>query len=417
MAEAQDKLAIHGGRPAKTVPYTKGVRFGKAEEEAAVAAIRSQKLWFKQGGTRVAAVEKTICRMWGVPHAIACSSGSAAVHTALAICGVEAGDEVIVNPVTDWGSMCGILALGAVPVFADLRPDTFSLDPAAAEKAVTPRTGAILLVHLAGYPAHVREIVSLARAKGRNIKVVEDCAQSPMALLDGKPVGTFGDAGAFSTNDSKHVSCGEGGFVVMADEEMARTARLFIDKGYQAGATRGTTDVRFLGFNYRLSELSAAVLDVQLAGLEEQIRRRTAYAERVIAALKGVAGLRVVEPMPGSRCGYWFVLTRLELDKLNADRNTIAAALSAEGISVWGALAPARTLAQTTALREKRLYPQGRTAPAAQLAGRDYGPGQCPIAEQIADSVVSIMVSPFYSAQDADETAAGFRKVLSFYAR
>src|SRR5512144_2678234 len=101
--EAKEKLAIHGGKPAKTVPYTKGVRFGKAEEEAVLAVIRSQKLWYKQGGTRVPAVESTICRMWGVPHAITCSSGSAAVHTALAMCGVEAGDEVIVNPISDWG--------------------------------------------------------------------------------------------------------------------------------------------------------------------------------------------------------------------------------------------------------------------------------------------------------------------------
>ena len=415
-----EKLASHGGKPAKTVPYTKGIRFGKAEEEAVLAVIRSQKLWYKQGGTRVAAVEKTIGRMWGVPHATTCSSGSAAVHTALAMCGVEAGDEVIVNPVSDWGSMCGILALGAAPVFADLHLDTYSLDPAAVEKAITPRTRAILLVHLAGYPAHVREIVQIARARGgegRNIKVLEDCAESPMTLLDGKPVGTFGDVGAFSTNDSKHVSCGEGGFVVTSDPEMARIARLFIDKGYESGGSRGRTDVKFLGFNYRMSELAAAVLDVQLNGLEEQLRRRAAYAERLVAGLKGVPGLSVMQPMPASRCGYWFVLSRLELDKLSADRNTIASALAAEGISIWGALAPARTLYETTALREKRLFAYGRTAPAAQLAGHDYGPGLCPTAESIANSVISILVNPFYSGQDADETALAFRKVLAFYAK
>ena len=175
--------------------------------------------------------------------------------------------------------------------------------------------------------------------------------------------------------------------------------------------------IKFLGFNYRMSELAAAVLDVQLAGLEEQLRRRAAYADRLVAGLKNLPGLSVMQPMPGARCGYWFVLSRLELDKLSADRNTIAAALAAEGISIWGALAPARTLCETTALHEKRLYANGRTAPAAQLAGHNYGPGLCPVAELIADSVISILVNPFYSPQDADETAHAFRKVLAHFAK
>jgi dTDP-4-amino-4,6-dideoxygalactose transaminase len=409
----QNKLAIHGGKPAKTVPYAKGIRFGKAEEEAAVAAIRSQKLWYKQGGTRVLAVEKTICEMMGVPHAIVCSSGTAAVHMAVIMCGVEAGDEVILNPVTDWGSICGILAAGAVPVFADIRPDTLSLDPESVAKAITRHTRAILLVHMAGYPAHVKEIVALAKERG--VRVIEDCAQSPMALLDGRPVGTLGDVGAFSTNDSKHVSCGEGGFVVTADAEMARVGRLFIDKAYERNKARGETDVTFLGFNYRMSELSAAVLDVQLRGLEEQIGRRTEYAERLTAGLEGLEGLKVLKPLEGARGAYWFVLSCLEPQRLSADRATIGAALAAEGVAVWAALAPASSLYSTTALREGRLYPYGRTAPAASLRSREYGPGLCPMAEKVAANVLSFLVNPFYTQQDAEETAIGVRKVLEYY--
>ena len=409
----KSELAIFGGKAAKTVPYTKGVRFGPAEEEAAVAAIRSQKLWMKQGGTRVPAVEKTICELWGVPHAMVCSSGTAAVHAAVILCGVEAGDEVILPPVTDWGTICGILAVGAVPVFADIHPDTFSLDPACVAKAVTRRTRAIVQVHLGGYPAHVKEIVALA--KERRVKVIEDCAQSPLALLDGRPVGTFGDVGAFSTNDSKHISCGEGGFVIVQDAELARVGRLFIDKAYERDKVRGQTDVTFLGFNYRMSELSAAVLDVQLRGLEEQIRRRTAYAERLMAGLEGVEGLRVLKPMAGARGAYWFVLSCLEPSRVSADRATIGAALAAEGVAVWAALSPASTLYGTTALREKRLYPWGRTAPAGFLRHHEYGPGLCPVAEEVAANVLSFLVNPFYTPQDADETAAGIRKVLDYY--
>jgi len=115
-----EKLAIKGGPKAKALPYGTGERFGVEEEQAAVAALRSQKLWFKWGATRVKSCESTICAMWGVEHAIACSSGSAAVHTALVMCGIEKNDEVIVNPISDWGTVMGILVLGAIPVFCDI---------------------------------------------------------------------------------------------------------------------------------------------------------------------------------------------------------------------------------------------------------------------------------------------------------
>ncbi|MBA3710605.1 MAG: aminotransferase class I/II-fold pyridoxal phosphate-dependent enzyme, partial [Planctomycetes bacterium] len=251
------RLAVDGGAKAKNTPYGEGRRFTADDEQAAVAAVRSQHLWYI-GGTRVLAAEAAIRRLIGASHAVCCSSGTAAVHTALAACGVEPGDEVIVNPITDWGSIAGILALGAVPVFCDIELATYSLDPEALARAITSRTSAILVVHLGGYPARIREIAGIARASG--VALIEDCAQSPLASVDGAMVGTFGDAGAFSTNDSKHISCGEGGVVVARDAEVARVARLFTDKGYDRSAQRGGQAVGFLAFNYRMSELSAAVL-------------------------------------------------------------------------------------------------------------------------------------------------------------
>ena len=199
LESSTEKLAIEGGSQAKITPYGTGNRFGKAEEEAALAAIRSQKLWYL-GGTRVFETEKIICDMYGVRHAVLCSSGTAAVHAALAVCGVELGDEVIVSPISDWGSVLGILALGAVPVFADVDEATYSLDPSCVESAITAKTKAILLVHLAGYPARVKEIAAIA--KRRDLKLVEDCAQSHYAFLDDKALGAYGDISAFSTNDS-----------------------------------------------------------------------------------------------------------------------------------------------------------------------------------------------------------------------
>jgi perosamine synthetase len=409
----KNSLALYGGQPAKTVPYSKGKRFGKKEEQAAVAAVRSQKLWFKQGGTRVAAVEKTITEMWKIDHAVCCSSGTAAVHTALVMCGVEPGDEVIVNPITDWGSILGILAIGAVPVFCDIDETTYSLDPACVARAITPKTRAIEVVHIFGYPAHIKEIVQIAHTRG--IKVIEDCAQSPYAFLNGQAVGTFGDVGAFSTNDSKHISCGEGGFVVTRNAEMARIARQFIDKGYGAGKERGKNDVTFMGYNYRLSELAAAVLQVQLKTLPQQIKKRQAFAQELITRLDGIDGLNVPRVLPGGQGAYWLILSHLDFKKFKADRQTLIQALVAEGLAFWPALSPVRTVYGTFALREKSLYPLHRTPAPRFLEGADYKKVSCPVAEKIADSVLSWLCSPFYTRRDARETAAGIRKVLEYF--
>jgi len=413
MKARKEEMAINGGKPAKTVPYSKGTRFGQEEEAAALAVIRSQKLWYKQGGTRVKAVEEAICRQWGIKHAITVSSGTAAVHTALVMCGVEPGDEVIVNPVTDWGSVAGILAVQAKPVFCDIEEDTYSLDPARVKKAITSKTRAIVLVHTSGYPARIKEIIEIARA--RNVKVIEDCAQAPLAMLDGRPLGTFGDAGAFSTNDSKHISCGEGGFVITGNAEMANVGLRFRDKGYEPERARGSGDVAFLGFNYRMSELSAAVLDAQLKKLPGLLAKREAYAQKLIVAVGNLDGYTFLKPLPNSRCAYWFIQGHLDLRRFTVDKSKIVEAMYAEGIPVWPALSPVRTLYGCTAIRKGVLYPFGRTGAADFLKKAKYDKKDFPVAERIVDSVMPLHCNEFYSDQDAMETAAGLRKVLEYY--
>jgi perosamine synthetase len=413
MRVRKEDLAINGGKPAKTVSYGKGTRFGQEEEAAAVAVIRSQKLWYKQGGTRVIAVEDSICSQWGIKHAITVSSGTAAVHAALMMCGVEPGDEVIVNPVTDWGSVAGILALQAKPVFCDIEDDTYSLDPACVKKAITSKTRAIVLVHTSGYPARIKEIIEIAGP--RNIKVIEDCAQSPLAAVDGRPLGTLGDAGAFSTNDSKHISCGEGGFVITGDTQMAEVGFRFRDKGYDPNRTRGTGDVAFLGFNYRLSELSAAVMDAQLKKLPGLLLRREAYAQKIITALDDLDGYTFLKPLPNARCAYWFIQGHLNLRKFTVDRSKIVEALNAEGIPVWPALSPVRTLYGCTTIREGMLYPFRRTGAAGFLKNTTYDKKNFPVTERIVESVMPLHCNEFYNEQDALETAQGLRKVLEYY--
>ena len=412
---SNEKLAIDGGSPAKTVPYGTGKRFTEKEEEAAVACLRSQKLWYKGGGTRVPAAEEKICKTYGAKHAITVSSGTAAVHAALAMCGVEAGDEVIVNPISDWGSVCGILALNAVPVFADLTDRTFSLDPSCVEKVITDKTRAIVLVHISGYPAHIKEIMAIAEK--HDIKVLEDCAQSHLGTMDGKVLGTYGHVGSFAVSDAKHISCGEGGMVITDDEEMADIGFLFRDKAYARDKVRGTGDVAFLGFNYRMAELNAAVLDVQIGKLPEIVKKRQHYAAALRSALGKVEGFTLLEELPGGKGSYWFVQSHLDLAAFSTDRTGIAKALAAEGLNLWPALSPARTLYECSAIKNGTMYPLNRTGRADFLKDRKYSPKDYPVAERLADSVMAFLCSEFYTEQDAKETATGIKKVLEYYKR
>jgi perosamine synthetase len=411
---SRGQLAIDGGKPAKTIPYGTAIRFGSEEEEAAVAAIRSQKLWYI-GGTRVLAAEARIRSLYGVGHAIACSSGTAAVHTALAVCGVEPGDEVIVNPVSDWGSVAGVLALGAVPVFADIEVATYSLDPAAVEAAITPRTRAVMVVHMSGYPARIQELAALA--KRHALKLVEDCAQAHYTFVGQQVLGSFGDVGAFSTNDSKHISCGEGGFVVLADPEVAKVARLFTDKGYDRDQikTRGAMGVPFLAYNYRMSELSASVLDVQLAKMPKLIEDRRRYAEALLARISDIPGYIPLPVPPASRPSYWTVLGRIDPAAFRVARTTLVGAMDAEGVGVATGLAPSRVLYGNPVFTRKALHPMSPDKPAAQLAGYEYRLGLCPVAEHITDTAFNLPTSPYFTERDAEETASALRKVLTHF--
>ena len=408
------RLAIDGGEKVKTTPYGSGKRLGKAEEDAVVEVIRSQTLFYAHG-RKVHEAEEAFCRMYASKHAVACSSGTAAVHTALAVCGVGSGDEVIVNPLTDWGSVMGILALGAVPVFADIEEETYSLDPDCVAELITPRTRAIEVVHLFGYPARIREIVEIARSRG--VKTVEDCAQSHCAFIDGKALGTFGDVGTFSTNDWKHVTCGEGGVVITDDDEMARASRLFIDKGYDRSPdrVRGDARVNFLAFNYRMSELNGAVLVAQLRSLPRQVKRLREYHARVVAGIGELAGYTPLKPGTGVEGSFWGILGHLDPEQFTVDRSVIVKALTAEGTPVGTGLCPTGLLYNNPVLRDKSIHPMDPNRQAEFLADADYHDGLCPTAESIDRRVLVMPCSQFFTDTDADETGAAMRKVLEHY--
>ncbi|MGN9782690.1 DegT/DnrJ/EryC1/StrS family aminotransferase [Nonomuraea sp. ZG12] len=268
-----------------------GRTLGDEEVAAAERVIRSGMLnsvW----GTEARSLEREVAELYGVRHAVACSSGTAALHLAVVAAAPDPGDEIITTPITDFGTVAPILAQNAVPVFADVDPSDGNLDPDAVEKLIGPRTRAIMAVHLFGAAARVAELRALADRHG--LALIEDCAQAWLTELPtGSLAGTAGDVACLSLQQWKHITCGDGGLALTDDDELARRMRLFSDKGWDRAA--GRSYVAF-GLNYRMTELQAAVARAQLAKLPEVVAARRRTALRLLEALEGLPGVRLPRP-------------------------------------------------------------------------------------------------------------------------
>ena len=252
-------------------------------------------------GTQVPALEEEFATTYGVPHARSVASGTAAIHAALVALDLEPGDEVITTTVTDMGGIAPILFQQAVPMFADVDPITLNVTPESVAERIGDRTRAIIATHLFGNPCDVLAIRDVAESKG--IPLIEDCAQAFLATVDGRLVGTIGEIGAFSLQQGKHMTCGEGGLVISSDDHLARTIRLFSDKAWGYGDS--DPDHYFLALNYRMSELQAAVARAQLRKLAGVVERRRTSAASLSSRLADVPGLMLPTEAPGATHVYW----------------------------------------------------------------------------------------------------------------
>jgi len=260
-------------------------------------------------GARLPAVvglEKEWARRCQAPHCVATNSGTAALHCAVVGCGIEPGEEVVVPALTFSASAFAVAQHGAVPVFADVDPETFTLDPAAAEACVGPRTRALMAVHLHGLPADMDGLGAVARRHG--LRVIEDAAQAHGAAYRGRPAGSLGDCAAFSLNATKGLVGGEGGLFVTADPEMDRAARRLCAFGEDLERRVGPDGPDYrshgLGWNYRCAPIAAALARSQLRRLDEVLARTRAAAEILTAGLGQIDGL-VPPPVPGDRTCTW----------------------------------------------------------------------------------------------------------------
>jgi perosamine synthetase len=385
-----------------------------AEERAAVLRVLDSAVLCSTFGGEARALEAEMSALYG-RDAVACSSGTAALHLAVAAVGFDPGDEVITTPISDFGTVAPILAQNGVPVFADVDPATGNLDPVAVEAAITPRTRAIIAVHLFGAAADVVALRSIADRHG--LVLIEDCAQAWLGTTaGGELLGTVGDIACFSLQQYKHITAGDGGLAITADAELATRMRLFMDKGWDRSGGRLHL---MLGLNYRMTELVAAVARAQLAKVADVVKRRRESAEQLVAALGGpsestgpggpgvgLAGV-ALPALAGvalpSLAGHAFWLFPLIVAGDNR--------LWADGLTAEGVLASAGYLDRPLYANPVFSGPVYGTS-RYPLDGREYPAGLCPNAERLIERTLVVLPwNEAYTKTDVDDIARAIRKV------
>ncbi len=350
---AERRLAMHGGTRANGVSFDCSPTFGKPELVNLTKVILSRKLSCTEGDM-VDRCQTEFARMYGAKHAVASTSGTAAIHVAVGALGLNPGDEVITTPLSDMGTVIPILACNCLPIFADIDPATGNLTAATIAPKITPRTKAVIVVHLFGRPVDLDPIMALLKPLG--IAVVEDCAQAHSAEYHGRKVGTIGDIGCFSLQQSKQITCGDGGITVTNRDDLAERAALFSDKGWlRSKAGRSGRNHYFLGMNYRMTELQGAVALAQARRLPGFIRSRRESADELTRLLREIPGV-VLPPDPAGTVPSWWVYAfSTDEAKLGVTPTDVFAALQVEGLPLFRNYLP-QALFEYDVIKHQKTY-------------------------------------------------------------
>ena len=400
-----ERLAICGGKAVRTAPFPAWPIYGKSEEEALLRVLHSGK-WGRQDGKEVEAFERKFAEYHGVPYAVAVVNGTVSLRIALMAAGIQAGDEVIVPPYTFLATASAVVEANATPIFADLEPDTYNIDPAAIERAITPRTRAIIPVHFAGLPADMDAIMAIA--KKHNLIVIEDAAHAHGAEYKGRRVGSIGHMSSFSFQSSKNLCSGEGGIILSRDKDLFEQCKSMQNCGRVPGGAWYEHHV--ICGNYRLSEFQGAVLNAQFERLDEQIRHREEMGQYLDGKLSRVPG---IAPQNRGRYavrhGYHLFSFRYDEKVFGAPRSAFIKALAAEGVpAAEGYVIP---------LHKQRLFVDKAFGPyTACLQARpgiDFGNLPLPVCNRASASEGAWMYQALLlgSKADMDDIAAAFEKV------
>lgn len=417
-ALAPGPLAKLGGPKAVRTRPAKWIRWDAREKAQLAAAVDQASLFYWSGrapNRQTALFIERFQRACPLSHVVTCSSGTSAVQIAVAAAGIGPGDEVITSPVTDLGTVSGVLFQQGVPVFADLGASTYNLDPAAVERLITPRTKAIIAVHLAGNPCDLDALRALADRRG--LILIEDCAQAWGAKSRGRPIGTVGHLACFSLMGSKHICTGDGGVVASNDPQLGPALLKFADKGNDRLEAKFSWDkTAVLAGNHRMSELQAAFGAVQLERLEDIAAKRAALGARLRAALAGIPGVVPPAVAEGDRATYWFFYFRLDLARLTCTRNEFADALRAEGATCAAGYIPV-PLYQLPLFTRHAFFAGRWPIKELRLTEMDYSRVACPEAEAMLATGINCTLNESMDDALIDETAAAVRKVARHYAR
>lgn len=394
-----EQLAIFGGRPVRETPIRYGHQYvDKHDIEAVVQTLQSDYLTC---GPQIDALEKQLCQVTGAKYAVAVSNGTAALHLAAMTIGLREQDEVIVSPITFAASANCVLYCGAKPVFADILPDTYNIDPQSIRKLITPRTRAVIAVDFTGQAVQHDEIRAICEAHG--LVFIEDAAHAIGTKYKGKPVGSLADLTCFSFHPVKTVTAGEGGAITTNDEQLYR--RLLRLRSH--GITRHRdemvhpTDAMWyneqveLGYNYRMSDLQAALLVSQLEKLPQFSARRREIVKRYDQAFAKMPQLFVQREIPESDTTRHLYILRLRLETLTCDRRAFFDALYAENIC-----------------------PQVHYLPVywhSYYEHLGYPKGLCPNAEQYYEEVMSLPLYYTLTDEEADDVIRAVQKVVAYY--
>ncbi len=394
-----EKPAICGGSPACDTPIQYGRQYiDDADIRAVSDVLRSD---FLTCGPRIPALEEKFCKVTGAKYAVAVSNGTAALHIACIAAGIGPGDEVITTPITFAASANCVSYCGGTPVFADIDPETYNMDPAAMEACITPKTKAVIPVHYTGQAVAYDEIAAICQKHG--LLLIQDAAHAIGTLYKGQPIGSLADMTCFSSHPVKTVTSGEGGVVTTNDEVLYQ--KLLLARSH--GITRDHSQMSepcddpwyyemvSLGYNYRLTEIQAALFSSQLDKLPVFSKRRKEIVKRYNEAFRDVEGIIVQKEIPSSDTTRHLYVIQLDPDILTCSRRQFFDAMTAENIHCQVHYIPVYRL------------------PYYQRLG--YPKGLCPKAERLYERILSIPL--YYSLTDrqVEDVILAVRKICAYY--
>jgi dTDP-4-amino-4,6-dideoxygalactose transaminase len=387
-------LAINGGPKVRKRPWADNFTLSDLDKTAMIAAFSTGFLskfegsftpdapFSFYGGPFVQDLEKKWAKFYGVSHAVSMNSATSAIYAAFGALGVGFGDEVIVPAITMTACAVGVMQYGAIPIFADVELETGNICPESIEALITKRTKAILVVHLYGYPAKMKQIRAIANK--HSLKIIEDCAQAHLAKLDSQYVGTMSDIGIFSLNVNKTIQVGEGGVCVTNDDELCYRLQLIRNHGEAVVGPASYNNIEnIMGFNYRLTEIQAAMAVSQLAQLEGLTNKRLQLVEALTQELSQFPFIKIYKPpseIIPTYYQYKFTIPSLEKGEGSRLRQT----LNAEGCYFFSGYSP---LYKQPVYAHKKMYKNGYPWSAKENKDikTNYHLGSCPNAEILQD--------------------------------